>query len=229
MATIPGRERSLKETVASLIGQVDKLYIYANNYKSVPDFLNQDKIKVFISDDWLGDLGDSGKFFNCHTYKGYHFTVDDDIIYPGDYVSKTIESIDKYERRYVLSYHGRIFNDLPVHNYYHCHTAAFSCFHQVDKDVFSHIIGTGVMAYHSDTILIKLSAFEVPNMADIWLSKYCQENNIPRVILNHPAGWIKQSGKEDKSKSIYFKNHAKCDKQTEILNSVAWSLPPFVL
>lgn len=229
MATIPGREEALRETVASLIGQVDVLFIYANNYRYVPEFLNHAKIRVFLSSDYLGDLGDSGKFFNSHTIKGYHFTVDDDIIYPEDYVSKSIEAIEKHKRKFVISHHGRIFNELPVHNYYHCHTAAFSCFKSVAKDIFTHIIGTGVSVFHTNTLQISLEAFEAPNMADIWFSKFCQENNIPRLILKHPAGWIKQSTKVDKYKSIFHSSHDNCTRQTEVINSVAWSIPRIVL
>jgi hypothetical protein len=229
MATMPGRERSLKLVIDSIINQVDMLYIYANEIKEVYPFLNHPRIRVFLSDDHEGDLGDAGKFYNCHKYQGYHFTIDDDIIYPKDYVGKTIASIDQYCRQFIVSYHGRIFKKLPVYSYYHGHTESFGFFKELRKDTFAHIIGTGVMAYHTDTIRFNTDIFKAKNMADIWLSKYCEEMNISRIILKHPSDWIRQSHRINNDSTIYRKNHDKDSLQVEILNSVDWSLPPFVL
>lgn len=225
VASMPGRVESLRDTVKSILHQVDRLQVYLNNYDSVPDYLFHDKIKVFLSKDHLGDLGDAGKFFNCDKITGYHFTIDDDLIYPENYVESLISAIAKYDKKCVVSYHGRSFNNLPVVSYYRGATVRLGCLRKVRVDQYVHVVGTGVLAYHTDTIKLKLSAFKFLNMADIWFSEYCNDRNIPRVVLAHSSGWITSSEKYDEVGSI-FTNHINDDKfQTEITNSVKWKLP----
>jgi hypothetical protein len=225
VASMPGRIKSLKDTVKSILPQVDQLQVYLNNYDSVPDYLLHEKIKVFLSKDYSGDLGDSGKFYECDKISGYHLTIDDDLIYPDNYVESLISAIARYDKKCVVSYHGRIFNNLPVISYYKGATVQLACLRKVPVDRFVHVVGTGVLAYHTDTINLKLSAFKFPNMADIWFSEYCNDRNISRVVLAHRSGWITLSEKYDEAGSI-FTNHINDDKlQTEITNSVNWKLP----
>ncbi len=222
MATMPGREASLLETVESIIDQVDELHIYFNNISSCPELESNAKIKCYFSENECGDLGDAGKFFTCDQIRGYHFSIDDDIIYPGDYVSTMIQAIEQHERRVVVSCHGRLFEQLPVQSYYKGHTAAFSCLGNVAVPVFAHVIGTGVLAFHSDTIKLQLAIFEYSNMADIWFSKHCNENNVPRLIIPHIKGWLKLSNKYDDNGSIYRHQSINDSFQTQITNSVDW-------
>ena len=222
IATMKGRELSLQETILSIIDQVDEIHIYLNDIDVVPSYCVHQKIKCFLSNDYCGDLGDAGKFFTADQITGYHFTIDDDIVYPSNYVSFLIQKIEEYSRTLVVSCHGRLFDNLPVASYYNDHTKAFSCLRQVDEDEFAHVVGTGVLAYHTDTLNLDLSIFEFSNMADIWFSKYCNENKIPRLIVEHAAGWIKLSKFFDASGSIFNTQSLNDEFQTEITNSVTW-------
>jgi len=58
MATMPSRVNSLFETVKSLLPQVTELHVYLNEFDNVPAFLSNPKIKVYRSQDEVGDLGD---------------------------------------------------------------------------------------------------------------------------------------------------------------------------
>ena len=228
MATFPGREASLEETIASIIHQVDELHIYMNDIDTFPLFSGNAKIKIYFSKNHMGDLGDAGKFYNCHEIKGYHFTIDDDIIYPPNYVSTMIAAIEKHQRKAIISCHGRLFEKLPVHSYYKGHSMAYSCLRAVPSDVFGHVIGTGVLAYHTDTIQLSLEVFEYTNMADIWFSKYCNEHQVPRLILAHQAKWIVTSDKYDEDGSIYRHQSINDEIQTEVTNSVKWDACPLI-
>lgn len=223
MATMPGREKSLEETVESILHQVDELHIYLNDITGYPRFAGNSKIKLFFSKDHEGDLGDAGKFYTADQIDGYHFTIDDDIIYPSNYVSTLIAAIEKHDRKCVVSCHGRIFGQLPVKSYYKNHTQAFSCLRNVNQNVYAHVIGTGVLAYHTDTVRVDLSVFEYSNMADIWFSKHCNSKNIPRLILAHKKGWITTSDKYDESGSIYTHQSINDRIQTEVTNSEKWN------
>lgn len=225
MATFPGREESLKDVIASIIDQVDELWIYANLYTKPPLNIRSRKLKWFLGDKHLGDLGDAGKFYRCEEIKGYHFTIDDDLIYPRDYVFTLIGAIERYERRCVVSCHGRTFPPGLIKSYYRGAVNRYACLRAVPQDVFAHVIGTGVLSYHTDTVKIPFGIFEASNMADVWFSRYCQTRGIPRLILGHKGGWIKDSEKYDQATSIYQANVNDDRLQTRIMNTVNWTLP----
>lgn len=219
IASMPTRIYSLKETVISIINQVDQILVYLNNYETIPYYLENPKIKVVLSKFAFRDLGDAGKFFGASGVNGYHFTMDDDIIYPHDYVKKTIEAIEKYNRKSIVSYHGRIFDKKPVKSYYKDAKRQLSFLKTVYHDEIIDVPGTGVMAYHTDTIKFNLMDFETTNMADIWAAKKAKQNKIPITILSHTRNWLKESKLSDINQSIYKSVSHNDSFQTEILNS----------
>jgi glycosyltransferase involved in cell wall biosynthesis len=225
MATMPGREESLKDVIKSIIDQVDELRIYANNMHQAPIKLHHRKLKWLFGDDHAGDLGDAGKFYQVEDINGYHFTIDDDIIYPQNYVATLIAAIEHYERRCVISVHGRTFPSGLIRSYYHGAISRYPCLRRVPRDTFAHVIGTGVLAYHTDTIRIPFEEFKASNMADIWFSKYCQAKGIPRLVLKHDGGWIKDSPNYDQATTIYADNCRDDSLQTQVVNSIKWTLP----
>lgn len=225
MATFPGREDSLKEVIISIINQVDELRVYANNYSKPPIKFRHRKLKWFLGNAHQGDLGDAGKFYGAEQINGYHFTIDDDLIYPADYVATMIAAIERYERRVVVSLHGRSFPPGHIRSYYHGATGRYSCLRTLSNDVFVHVVGTGVLAYHTDTIRIPFEIFQATNMADVWFSVYCQEKKVPRLVVKHQVGWIKDSGKYDQFTSIYHKNVNDDAFQTNMVNTVVWTAP----
>jgi glycosyltransferase involved in cell wall biosynthesis len=199
LASIPDRLESLEGTVNILYPQVDRLNVYLNNYPAVPSFLMREKIHVARSQ-VHGDLGDSGKFFWCEKIYGYHFTCDDDLAYPSDYIETLIEKIEQYHRKAVVGAHGSIFRQ-PFNSYQKARNV-FHCLHEVEEDTFVHHLGTGAMGYHTSTIEVLRNEFEHINMADIWFSLLAQRYKIPRIVIKHQEGWL-QHNEIDMNKTIY--------------------------
>ena len=222
LASFPPREMALKGTVESILPQVDELHVYLNNYVQTPKYLEHPKIRVYKSQLCDDDLGDAGKFYTAEFIKGYHFTIDDDLIYPFYYVQNMIDAIEKHGRKKAITLHGRIFNQLPVKSYYKGHSFAYGCLNEVKKDTLVHVGGTGVMAYHTDTIRFNLELFEMTNMADIWFAKHCHENNVRILLLAHEKGYIKNSPYYRLNETIYANCHQNDEVQTNIINSIKW-------
>src|SRR5690606_1026085 len=98
---------------ASIVDQVDRLYVYLNGYESVPAYLNSDKITVYRSDDH-GDIADNGKFFGLRNHRsGVFFAMDDDLVYPQDYVARMIEALDSIDHAGVVGVHGVFYPSAP--------------------------------------------------------------------------------------------------------------------
>jgi len=219
MATMPSRLESLEETINSIINQVDKLYVYLNEFSHKPGFLNHPKIFSIHSENAFGDLGDAGKFYCAGLNDGYFFTIDDDIIYPVDYVGKTIESIEKNDRKYIITYHGRKYLHKPVKSFYNDADIKISYCKSYNRNIQIDIPGTGVMAYHTDTFKCSIEDFKTVNMADVWVGKKAKEEKVNILCMSHNARWIRPSRKTNKMNSIYNNLCMKDSLHTEILNS----------
>jgi hypothetical protein len=203
LATISGREEALKDAVLSIIGQVDKLIIYQNGYKEIFDFLDNEKIEVYSSIDTGIDMGDAGKFYKLSDYPdNYYLSIDDDLVYPIDYVSNIIGNLKNYNNSVIITHHGRILN-VGALSYYKDSKVRLRCLDNVDNYQAIHFPGTGVMGFHTSEVKITFDYFKIPNMGDIWVGLYARENNIPIIVAPHKTGWIKQSYKFNLNNSIY--------------------------
>ena len=238
IASIASREKSLEIVIKSLINQVDFLNIYLNDYKITPEYLkNNSKISIMKSES-NKDLGDIGKFYWVENIKGYHFTCDDDIIYPDNYINYMIDKLKEHNG--FISCHGAIFEN-PFISFY----KSKKTFHFQDnlkRDTNVNLLGTGLLAYDADNIKIPLSIFKYKNMADVFIAIYAKDNNIPCVVVEHKSGFIKDYYIENASKlyvirkiqkffnrfypkNIYYKYKNNDVIQTSLINNNApWNL-----
>lgn len=199
MATIPIRETTHKIAVASIEDQLDTITIH----------------------DGSNDLGDANKFKGVIGKKGYCFTMDDDIKYPSNYVDFMIGKIDQYNRKAVITLHGKILREQPITSFYESNAFyRHRCMDAVKKDTPVHIPGTGVMGWHSDTISFSMDDFKAPNMADIWAGIKCEVEDVPRICVAHSKDFL---GNLDGDGSCYQSNKDRDHILTEAINSIRWS------
>jgi len=227
MATIRSRESSFKMAVESLHEQVDSLKVYFNDYEEIPEWVRGfSRLEGVLYKDACGDIGDSGKFHfmpplsNTQTH---YFTVDDDIIYPKDYVQNTLAWEEKLGVRALFTYHGRVFYDtgLPIKGYFNGQLQKQKLFH-FHADVHSphgvHFGGTGVMCFNLRHITVPFDIFnKEKNAADIFVGVFCQYNRIPIVVLPHAKNWLIPSPLEYVNNSIYGRT-VRLDTPVQIIN-----------
>jgi hypothetical protein len=148
-----------------------------------------DSINIY-DNEVMPDLSDNGKFIRLDAIKKpeYFFTLDDDLIYPPDYVSKTIEAIEKYGC--IIAHHGRQLTGLH-RDYYTLHKA-FRCLDPVYTNEIIDCCGTGVTAFRTDYFHPKGLAHN-PNqrMSDLIFSLEAAKQKKTIGIIEHEGGWIK--------------------------------------
>jgi glycosyltransferase involved in cell wall biosynthesis len=217
IATYPPREQSLRLLISSLLKYkvVDKIRVYLNEYKKVPDFLINPKIETKIGE----NLKDSGKFYWADSYKNeYYFTFDDDLLPTEDYFTKHIDLINKHDGSVFVSSHGKVLKKHPISfrdvaEHYHC-------LHPLYENRWINLPGTGVMAFDN-------SVYKIPNifnhhgMTDIWIARYCQLNSIPIICRAH-KNELKLI--YDGSDTLWNKQATMKTQHSEILNSITWKL-----
>jgi hypothetical protein len=211
-----GRIDSLEKTIRSIYNQCDVINVALNdNHNSIPLFLYDTKINLFLTDN---SLGDAFKFMNLmNTNEGYYLSIDDDLIYPPNYVEYMVGKSKEYGDKKVITLHGRNFSKFPVGSYYRSASERYNCLGKVKNDVKVQFGGTGVMCTHSSLLKIPLSYFKTANMADVWVGKHCIENNIEIICVKHDEGYI---GYTRPTNTIYD-DHSRNDRiQTLVTNSI---------
>jgi hypothetical protein len=210
------RKETLLKTIDSIFDQSDIINISLNSYESIPVELYDKKIRIFITDN---EKGDAYKFIKIDKSNGYYFTIDDDIIYPNDYSKYLIEKVEEYNRKSIITLHGRSFSSFPIKSYYKSPGRRIHCLYKHLNDEFVQFGGTGVMCIHTDLLKnLDINYFEYPNMADIWIGKYAIENNIDIICVEHKDGFLKyQDVVED---TIYSSFYDSDRIQTDLVNSI---------
>lgn len=204
MATIPGRRRMLEDCVLSLLVQCDKVRVFLNEYPDVPAFLNHRRIEVRRSQDW-DDMGDAGKFgwIDAADDPGYRIIVDDDLVFPPDFVAKITAKVNAYENRAIVGMHGVLLRQ-PVASYYDAeYRSVFHFQSSLRHDRTCHVLGTNALCYYSDALKMTWADFMFRNMADIFLARYAQEHRLAMVTPGRPQNWVRQNSQAEEFDTIY--------------------------
>ena len=221
MATQPGREESLREALASLLEQVDTVHVYLNGFREIPKWLRMDSVEAHLGP----TLGDAGKFLRSGMASDYCLTVDDDIIYPPDYVEAMIDHVERLGRRVCVGVHGAVFSRMPVSDYYE-DRLVHHYRESLGEDQAVHILGTGTLCWHTSTIDISLQDFRIPNMADVWFALKAQQTHVPLVCIPRDRHWLRDTPQSSSQDSLWGSREM-ADQQTQTVNGYgAWRLIP---
>jgi hypothetical protein len=209
LATIEARKDSLQEVVDSLRFQVDKVRVYGNDYQ--PE-LEGDNVEVYTGPDYT----DNAKFFWLPISKGIYLSCDDDIIYPPDYVETIVKGLKKYPNTWV-TFHGRRLKGLNL-PYYSGHDS-YPCLRTVPYDYEIHVAGTGVSAFHTDTIKFDPLTWNEYKMADIMASLELAKKGVRVICLAHKIFWLKIT-ESSKNQSIFISERRNSKRQDELANVI---------
>ncbi|MCF8002745.1 MAG: glycosyltransferase [Chromatiaceae bacterium] len=204
LCSVPEREQLLFRTLESLAGQVDEIHIYLDRYQETPGFVRTCHANVHVvrSAEQPG-LRDNGKFLPLTNNLGecYFFTVDDDIIYPPDYVAALISRIEYYGRKAVIGVHGVLLPE-QAQRYYSGFRRVFSFKRALERDTLVNNLGTGTAGCHTSVLRgLGLEHFPTAGMADLHFSAFCKQQGIPMIALARHANWL--SEQETQNMSIY--------------------------
>lgn len=189
MATFPDRRDALLESVPSILRQVDKLYIYLNEYDSVPNELIHPRITTLLGKDYAGDIKDNGKIipFSLFDIKGFCFLVDDDIVYPTNYVSNHITKIKQHGYHIITGLHGVVLHP-PIHSYFK-NRSVFHYLH-ASNNHYVDILGTGTIAFHTKTFTPDYHYYTDIGMCDILLGLEAKQKGIPLLSIQRGHRWM---------------------------------------
>lgn len=208
IATHKARKDSIDKVIDSMIGQVDLVRVYYNDY--IPT--KRDDIKQY----WGYDLTDRGKFYGIGINE-IAFTCDDDILYPPNYVESTLSALKRYPNA-VITYHGRRLRGKGL-NFYRGHDS-FHCLHNVLEDIKIDVGGTGVMCFDTSVIEPDILSYPQNKMVDILMGLECAKKGVPIMCIRHKYRWLQVITDVN---SIYKEMVGKCEVQNGLADEL-WDI-----
>lgn len=105
LATVPGREVALRETLIALRPQVDRIHVVCHDFAVPPEAVRD------LADDWICEpdvRGSAAKLHWARSHTGLYLGCDDDFRYPADYVATMQRWVRRWKGRALVTCHGRI-------------------------------------------------------------------------------------------------------------------------
>jgi hypothetical protein len=218
MATLPERLNTLDLVISRLHPQVDIIELALNDYSKIPNILSKyPKVNPTLTSNLMGD---ANKFHNVSKYpNSYYFSVDDDILYPENYIQTYIKEIDK--NKCLITVHGSKIPPRNIQSYYKGRSMKSHCLNSCEE-VTVHIPGSGVSGFHTSFLKINYpEGFKAANMADIFLGIQCQQQKVRCLAIKHEKGWIR-GGLNEGRKTIWDTHKNNDSIQTKFINSIVW-------
>lgn len=186
IASLPARVDGLERAVNSLLPQVNMIFVALNGYDYVPGFLqNNNKIVYAMMDNRLGD---AAKFYDIDKREGFILTCDDDLAYPQGYAGYMTNKAKRLNA--AVSLMGKRYDQRPITSFRNGYTSLYRCLVTVPNDAEVHVVGTGVLCFHTDMIKLSLDNFPRKNMADIWFAKAAHEQGVKLMVVAHHAKYV---------------------------------------
>lgn len=181
-ATMPTRETALRDWVAWAMTQpVDHVRVYFDRWPTRPDWL-PDGVEVAE-----GSARALGKLHWCED-DALHVVTDDDILYPPDYVARTLEGLERHPLD-IVCHHGGV-----VRPGYRAHYSTRSrqpyVYHRETPERRVHIPGTGTMAFDSRAVAIRQDHYTRTVGIDSETGVIARMLGAEVWVLAHPGGWM---------------------------------------
>lgn len=201
MATMPSRRETFFEALESILPQVDRLYLFLDRFKT-PLQIQHEKIIPLHSAEF-GDLRANGKFLGltmCGIGPDY-FSVDDDIVYPPDYVARMVSRLRDYHNTVALGVHGNVILRAGFDRYLNSRKILHRS-KALQRDIGVDVLGTDTTMFSTKRLSFDVRKIPVTNMVDLSFAHICEKAGVPRLAISRKESWI-QCLEENQPDSIY--------------------------
>jgi hypothetical protein len=202
MATMTSRAETAPHAIASILPQVERLWLFLDRFRSVPSYARHERIRVLRSEE-CGDLRANGKLLGLalEDEPCTFFAVDDDIDYPADYCRTLERHLDAYSGLAVVGVHGALLRP-PVRSYRDdMHVLHRRASHDGVAEV--DLLGTDSLALRTSTLRPDVRDWPDVNMVDLSFALQARRSSVPLAVVPRAAHWIKALG-EDQHDSIWL-------------------------
>lgn len=218
MATMPSRRHTVERAIASVLPQVDLMYVFLDGFTEVPDFAAHPKIVPLLADEY-GDLKANGKFLGLalHPETCLYFSLDDDIAYPVDYVDRMRTCLNSYGSNVIAGVHASVMNH-SIRSYLRdrvvMHRSRLAA-----QDFRADVLGTCSVAFSTSSLRFDVREWTEVNMVDLNFSRLARQRGLTMVGISRGADWL-LCLQENQPDSIYAALKADDRRQTLLARSI---------
>jgi len=191
IATLASRVETFQAVLPVIHAQVEHVFVYLDGYSTPPVFLERfDRLTVCRA-----ELHASSRFLCLQELSGptVVVVVDDDIIYPQDYVDRLVKALQRLDGQAIVGVHGRIF--LPPHQSYVNHALFIGYARELAEPTHVHELGTGTCAFISSNFVVDPRDWRRYDMDDIIVAIEAQRRGLPRVSVARRARWLARNAR----------------------------------
>lgn len=225
LATCLRRKPFLRHSIKRILDSEtapDLVSIYFNDYDAPKWTENDSRIRVVDNE---GDIGAAAMFYFLEGYEGVYMPIGDDLIYDKRYITYLSMMAEKYRSRAVVGLHAFTYLKHPVRSYFKSmwnpkEAISYHYQYPLAQNTLVHMLGTGTMAFHTDTLTFCLADIPERNMVDPLVMAICQQKEIPQIALRRRRNYV-QEIPEAQTNCIWQAAERDDTKQTEIVNSLS--------
>lgn len=213
MATMPSRATTAPKAIASLLPQVDRLWLFLDRFEKVPEYALHAKIKILRSQE-LGDFRCSGRFFALKNEQEpvMYMVTDDDLLYPTDYADNLSRNLKKYNYEVVVGLHAAILRRKI--RTYRTGRRVYGFARHLMWDTPADILGMGCTAFSTGRYTFDVRNWPVINMDDLTFAMDARVAGLPLISIRRRSKWLR-SLEYKQPDSLYVAMIKDESKQTE--------------
>ena len=190
MTTFPGRFDILREVVHNIATQLDALLIYVNeSVDGLPDLSDIPCVYIFDGKDHAGDLLANGKPYLLNFVEDCEvFMLDDDFIYPPDYVARHLALLRRMGGRCLTTTHGSVIPENSA--WYYERNASLISHRAVNRLQMCNLAGSGTVCFDQKRLPVDIADLMQEVMVDLKLSLAARDAGLPIFVLPREDDWL---------------------------------------
>jgi hypothetical protein len=183
MATMPSRLATFERALASIAGQVDRIYIYLDGHDRAPDVIRSSRRIVPVASSDVPDLHANGKLLGLTMEPGpfLFLSVDDDLDYSPNFVEHLRRGLEQFDDQAVVGLHGSLLARPLLR--YNADRTVFAYPHRLSVTRPVDVLGTGAVMFSSEVLRFDVRAWPYVNMVDLGLAMEAAKVGIPLICL----------------------------------------------
>ena len=188
---IPNRVGNLRYSIPILLPHCDIFHL-----NLIGTFTEEQKEQIPYKDELditqVNQGGSELRFLHYGKYsEAYYFTLDDDILYPPDYVNTMIEQMQYYSNKAICCVHGS-FIDFDLKKDFFKYKSNLHFTQPLKQNTQVLVPGVGTSCFYTKNFRISLDWFGTPNMSDAYITCFAYREQVPVCAISRVPRWLKQ-------------------------------------
>ncbi len=218
---MPSRAHTAPRALASILPQVDRLWLFLDRFDEVPPYAADERIHVVRSED-AGDLRANGKLVGLVQEDACtFFGVDDDVEYPPDYCATLESALERFGGHLAVGVHAAV-----LFQHVESYSRDMKVLHRRSGQAHAagvDLLGSDSVAFRTSTLRFDVREWPDVNMVDLSLALEARRRAVPLVMVARRSHWLSALD-EDQEDAIWTGVLHDDSRQTELAQELL-SLP----